>query len=159
LCMLSDLVSARGRVCGSRRWRVTARTRPAASKGSDYESARQALVDSLGGIPIGRPAAERSGGSGRLSRLGPLPLPARNTLLTVARSRRREPESEKSHRSETVEDLCHVSFKSMISSRGADPDLPRLLRRSVLAGTASINRRQPRPGSPSPPLARSRATA
>jgi NAD(P)-dependent dehydrogenase (short-subunit alcohol dehydrogenase family) len=28
----------------------------AASKGSDYESARQALMDSLGGIPIGRPA-------------------------------------------------------------------------------------------------------
>lgn len=28
----------------------------AASKGTDYESARQALMDSLGGIPIGRPA-------------------------------------------------------------------------------------------------------
>src|SRR5260370_773280 len=28
----------------------------AASKGTDYEGARQALMDSLGGIPIGRPA-------------------------------------------------------------------------------------------------------
>ena len=28
----------------------------AASKGTGYESARQALMDSLGGIPIGRPA-------------------------------------------------------------------------------------------------------
>jgi NAD(P)-dependent dehydrogenase (short-subunit alcohol dehydrogenase family) len=28
----------------------------AANKGTDYESARQALMDSLGGIPIGRPA-------------------------------------------------------------------------------------------------------
>ena len=28
----------------------------AANKGTDYEGARQALMDSLGGIPIGRPA-------------------------------------------------------------------------------------------------------
>jgi len=28
----------------------------AASKGTDYERARKALMDSLGGIPIGRPA-------------------------------------------------------------------------------------------------------
>jgi len=28
----------------------------AAGKGTDYEGARQALMDSLGGIPIGRPA-------------------------------------------------------------------------------------------------------
>jgi NAD(P)-dependent dehydrogenase (short-subunit alcohol dehydrogenase family) len=28
----------------------------AASKSTDYESARKALMDSIGGIPIGRPA-------------------------------------------------------------------------------------------------------
>jgi len=28
----------------------------AANKGTDYESARKALIDSLGGTPIGRPA-------------------------------------------------------------------------------------------------------
>jgi hypothetical protein len=31
----------------------------AANKGTDYESARKALMDSLGGIPIGRPARPR----------------------------------------------------------------------------------------------------
>ena len=31
----------------------------AVSKGTGYESARQALMDSLGGIPIGRPAKPR----------------------------------------------------------------------------------------------------
>src|SRR5262245_18475473 len=43
----------------------------AENKGTDYESARQALTDSLGGIPIGRTPspAERSGGTRRLPRL------------------------------------------------------------------------------------------
>jgi NAD(P)-dependent dehydrogenase (short-subunit alcohol dehydrogenase family) len=31
----------------------------AANKGTDYDSARQSLMDSLGGIPIGRPAKPR----------------------------------------------------------------------------------------------------
>ena len=34
--------------------------------GTDYEGARQALMDSLGGIPIGHPARPRSGGPRRL---------------------------------------------------------------------------------------------
>jgi len=42
----------------------------AKNTGTDYEGARQGLMNSIGGIPIGRPArAERSGGPRRLSGL------------------------------------------------------------------------------------------